>query len=309
MVRKVTDDIFLIKIPYFNKMGETNCYLMKGDKGYTLIDAGYYSEESVELWKHVIDSGYPIEKVVMTHVHEDHIGFAKWFKETYDIPIFVGKLGENLMQKRRHPNLREKVMGLMRNHGIKNPTRRKRNTRWFYDFAPDELFEEGDCIQLGNDEYEIIWTPGHSYDHYCFYQRNKRIMIAGDHILNKISPVIGLWEGEEINMLNDYFASLEKIAKYPAQLALPGHGELITQFQERVTAIKQNHDKRLKQVLQIVSNESKSALEVAKEIYGEMPDELFISQFMATLTRLIYLEENQSVVRERENNVYRFRRV
>ena len=53
-------------------------------------------------------------------------------------------------------------------------------------------------------------------------------------------------------MLNDYFASLEKIAKYPAQLALPGHGELITQFQERVTAIKQNHDKRLKQVCKLL---------------------------------------------------------
>ena len=107
MVRKVTDDIFLIKIPYFNKMGETNCYLMKGDKGYTLIDAGYYSEESVELWKHVIDSGYPIEKVVMTHVHEDHIGFANGLKK-HMIFQFCWKIRENLMQKRRHPNLRER---------------------------------------------------------------------------------------------------------------------------------------------------------------------------------------------------------
>ena len=48
-------------------------------------------------------------------------------------------------------------------------------------------------------------------------------MIIGDHILNHFSSVIGLWEGEEMNLLKYYFESLENEI-VPSILSLPGHG-------------------------------------------------------------------------------------
>ena len=167
-------------------------------------------------------------------------------------------------------------------------------------------FEHEKTIQLGNDLYEVIWTPGHSYDHYCFYNRGRKIMIAGDHILKQLSPVIGLWEGEEMDVLRYYFDSLEKISKYEVDIALTGHGEPVYQFQNRISEIKRSHDKRLNQVNELIQNERKTAYQMTQEIYGGKIKNKSLSPFMATLTRLIYLEEMGRARRREENGVYYF---
>lgn len=73
-------------------MGATNCYLLKGEDGYTVIDTGMYSKKAIRLWEEILETGYKIEKVVLTHVHQDHIGLAKWFQQEKGVPIVVANL-------------------------------------------------------------------------------------------------------------------------------------------------------------------------------------------------------------------------
>ena len=74
---------------------------------------------------------------------------------------------------------------------------------------------------------KTIWTPGHSSDHFCFYNHERKIMVIGDHILDQISPVILIESSADVNPLMHYFDSLEKMKEYSIKLALPGHGHLI----------------------------------------------------------------------------------
>ncbi|WP_087973426.1 MBL fold metallo-hydrolase [Oceanobacillus rekensis] len=310
MLIQITDNIFKLVILIPGGMREVNSYLIKGDAGYTVIDTGLYSKEALETWKTVLDSGIVVEKVVLTHTHQDHIGLAKWFQETVNVPIFVAKLGYEEMLKGRKTDARGiKLKELLIKHGGPKFPNHMKDDSFIYDFEPDGFFEENDVLKLGNDRYETIWTPGHAPDHYCFYQREKRVMMVGDHILKNISPVIGLWTGEELNPLKEYYQSLAKIKDYPAEIVLTGHGENDLNLDNRVQEIKERHDYRLKQLLEHVNDQEKTANDLCEEIYDRSTAYSFISPFMATLTRLIYLESIGEIHRREENGKVFFKKM
>lgn len=306
MLTKVTEDIHKLVVHFPDGMGEVNSYLLKGEQGYTVVDTGTYAEESLEQWKQVVDSGIVIEKVVLTHTHQDHIGFAKWFQQQIGVPVFVSDLGYKEMQKHREVDTKAQINNMVQTHGGPGLPGNIADDSFIYEFEPDGIFQNHEQIRLGDDYYEAIWTPGHAPDHFCFYQKEKKVMIMGDHVLKDVSPVIGLWSGEEENPLRDYYNSLRVVSHYPADVTLPGHGETIYQLNDRVNEIKARHDQRLQQVLGLVKSERKTANQVCQEIYGTVNIILQLSYFMATLTRLLYLEAEGKVEREEINGEVKF---
>ena len=80
-----------------------------------------------------------------------------------------------------------------------------------YEFEPDGLLVDNQYLMLGKEIYEAIWTPGHSPDHYCFYNLERKMMVIGDHIMDQISPVILIESSADVNPLMNYLDSLEKM--------------------------------------------------------------------------------------------------
>ncbi|SER77903.1 MBL fold metallo-hydrolase [Psychrobacillus sp. OK032] len=309
MLTEVADGIHKLIINFPKGMGEVNCYLIEGEKGYTVIDTGTDSIEAKDGWKKVLSSGIVIEKVVLTHTHQDHIGLAKWFQQEVGVPVIVSNLGYEEMRKTRVSHGTDRLNSLIIRHGGRSLPPKMNEDPPIYDFDPDGFFENHQHIQLGEELYEAIWTPGHAPDHFCFYNENKKIMIIGDHVLNGINPVIGLWSGEEGNALKDYFLSLTELEKYPADITLPGHGDLIYNLHARINELTANHEYRLQQVLQSVTSEGKTANQICHEVYGNVNIILNLSSFMATLTRLLYLESIGKVERRKLDEVITFKAI
>ncbi|RKQ33880.1 MBL fold metallo-hydrolase [Oceanobacillus halophilus] len=308
MLSKITDNIYKLVVKFPQGMGDVNSYLIKGENGYTVIDTGTNHQNAIDIWQRVIDSGIMVEKVVLTHTHEDHIGLARWFKETIGVPIIVSKFGLSEMEKRRNMPLKQFNQLITKYDGPALPKNYKDDTS-IYEFMPDELFDSQQDILIGEDIYQTIWTPGHAYDQYCFYNKKKNIMIVGDHILKDFSPVIGLWNGEETNPLKEYFDSLEKIKQYKPSIALPGHGESIVDLQTRVEEIQERHQFRLEQVIGAIKQEYKTASQISHEIYNTLNVIINLSAFMATVTRLIYLESLGKIERKVVNGKHMFRAI
>lgn len=306
MFTEIVDGIHKLVLKFPKGMGEVNCYLLKGKNGYTVIDTGTDSIEAKEGWKKVLSSGIVIEKVVLTHTHQDHIGLAKWFQQEVGVPVIVSNLGYEEMRKKRDGHNRDRLNNMIVRHGGHSRPYKTNEDPPIYDFEPDGFFENHQYLQLGEEMYEAIWTPGHAPDHFCFYNEDKRIMIIGDHVLNKISPVIGLWSGEEANPLKDYFISLTELEKYHADISLPGHGDLIYNLHARITDLTATHEHRLQQVLLSVKSESKTAYQICQEVYGTVNINLNISSFMASITRLLYLESIGKVARQELDGVVKF---
>lgn len=308
MLTEVADGIHKLVIKFPTGMGEVNCYLIEGKNGYTVIDTGTDSKEAKDGWKEALSSGITIEKVVLTHTHQDHIGLAKWFQQEVGIPVIVSNLGYEEMKKNRVSHGRDRLNSLIIKHGGVALPNKINEDNYIYNFEPNGFFENHQQIPLGEELYEAIWTPGHARDHFCFYNENKKIMIMGDHVLNRISPVIGLWSGEEGNPLQDYFLSLAELEKYQADIILPGHGDLIPDLHARINELSAKHEYRLQQVLQSLTVEGKTANQICYEVYGTVNIIFNLSSFMATLTRLLYLESIGKVERLELDGIVSFKR-
>ena len=132
-------------------------------------------------------------------------------------------------------------------------------------------------------------------------------MVTGDLVLGAISPIIPLWSEAEVNPLKDYFESLDRVKRYATTLALPGHGELIVNMNNRIGEIIAGHNHRFNQILESVRNEEKTAGKVCQEIYGSLDPNKVFSPLMTTITRFIYLESIGKVSSELINGkVYYF---
>ena len=305
MLMKLTDRIFKLVVRYPFGMREVNSYLIRGDKGYTVIDTGSYAEESIEIWDKTITNGIQIEKIVVTHAHPDHLGLAKWFQENHHIPIITSELSYQEIQKRKSSqNYANEIILFLKKHGGPQISEDKiKNESFVYNFEPDEIFQKNQSLKIGNDLYESIWTPGHSSDHFCFYHPQQKVMFVGDHILAKISPIISVWSKEDVNPLQNYFHSLEITTTYDANLVLPGHGDLIENLSDRSKQLISSHNHRLKQILQSVNNEWKTAYKITQDIYGPLNEKMIIPPLLATITRCIYLESLGKIRSKTRNGV------
>jgi glyoxylase-like metal-dependent hydrolase (beta-lactamase superfamily II) len=99
--------------------------------------------------------------------------------------------------------------------------------------------------------YQAIWTPGHSDYHLCLL-REDGLFIAGDHILPRITPNIGLYVLARPNPLRDYFDALTRVRDLPARLTLPGHGHPFTALAERADELCVHHEERSQMVLDLL---------------------------------------------------------
>ena len=110
---------------------------------------------------------------------------------------------------------------------------------------PTRLFGDGDWVDVPGWSVRAVWTPGHSPGHTCFVV-SESMLLAGDHVLPRISPHIGLYdEASDADPLGDYLASLAKVAALPVSAVLPAHVHRFSGLPARVASLVAHHEERL----------------------------------------------------------------
>ena len=305
MLSRVTKNVYKLCVHYPFGMLHVNSYLFQGENGFTVVDTGSNAAQSIGIWEEAIAGGIEIEKVVITHTHPDHLGLAGWLKEKYKIPIWMAKSGYREVERMRKNETGIFMSRLIKEHGGPDiPFDLLASELVNYQFEPDFLFDKDDKLQFGKEEFEVIWTPGHAPDHFCFYQPEKEIMVVGDHVLDDISPIVAVWSESDVNPLKDYFDSLDRVSSRSTSIALPGHGENIFDLPKRAAEIRGGHNHRMEQIMDLFHGEEKTASQLSKEIYGKLSIYKFFAPFMATITRLVHLESIGKVQKCFKNEKY-----
>ena len=170
-VEKIDGDTFVIS--EYKHWEETHCYLLLGTKFAVLIDTGL----GVANIKSVVENitSLPI-LVITTHIHWDHIGGHKYFKDMAVHENEVKWLSEKFpiplqMVKK---NLALKPCDFPDDFEIENYT--------VFQGHPTSIMRDGDIIHMGNRKLKVIHTPGHSPGHCCFYEEEKGYLFSGDLI-------------------------------------------------------------------------------------------------------------------------------
>ncbi len=310
MKEKICDRVYRVvhPLPYDLKM--VNCYLIEEDDGYTMIDTSDYLEKSFEIWQQVLDK--PLKKIVLTHAHPDHFGLTPWLVERYGAQVIMSKKGyeEYLYRKSMFNDngvFHDRMYLFLNDYIFWADTgiSKDYNNSKSFNFEPDLLFEPGDVLELGGLPFKAIWTPGHSPDHFCFYNEELKLLFLGDHILEEINPIV-LPSLKLRNPLNSYLASFDDLLTLEIDYALPGHLSLIHNFTERVGRLRKRYEARWSQILTAMDAVPLLTEEITSKLYPHAVDEQFTAAAMQTITNLVYLESQGIVKKQKTDTYYRF---
>ncbi len=135
--------------------------------------------------------------------------------------------------------------------------------RSFIRYQPDpELLDAGDAV----DGWKVVAAPGHA-DGQVMLLRDG-ILVAADHLLDRISPTVGLWPRSRPDPLGDYLGALEATIALEPTLAIAGHGEPIADPSGRARALVAHHRDRLAATAAALGDEPRSAYDVSFPLFG-----------------------------------------
>ncbi len=271
MIEQILPDIYRIAVPLpGNPLKATNSYLVKGRDRNLIIDTGMNRDEcktALEHALHVLEVKPRRTDLFITHLHADHLGLASTIAADSSRIYFNGPDAASISRgglwgctsavARRNGFPAAILQQAIENH----PGKRYQNV----ENLSFTIVGEGDKIEAGDYRFTCVETPGHTRGHLCLYERNRKIFVAGDHILDDITPNISFW-GNYDHPLANYLASLEKVRSYDIALVLPGHRRPIKDCQHRIEELKQHHGIRLNEIRAILSNGARDAYAVASQM-------------------------------------------
>ena len=234
-------DLKIIKPPSPYWPESANVYIFEDESGISLFDVGCGSINSVDrlfsALRDVIWKSKPINKIILSHAHPDHMGAMKiLLSEVLPESIILHEkdLSYSLDPKRLMfscdiplCNKHLKELSIKDEEGwagIEFDLISYFSTLncAMCDVRPDTIVVEGDFIQVGDYDLEVFHTPGHAPGHISLYDRKKRMLLAGD-----IMGDVVAWYSPSSGGAVGYIKSLEKMAALDIDLILPSHGHVI----------------------------------------------------------------------------------
>jgi glyoxylase-like metal-dependent hydrolase (beta-lactamase superfamily II) len=229
-------------------------------------------------------------------MHTDHVGLIKILKKKNpNIKILMHDITHEILKwETDNDNLLEleHEARIMANQLVKYGISKEQGDRvvQFFMFwprflqyqKPDVIIHDGDILF---ERLEFIWTPGHSFGHICIFDKEKKYLFSGDHILSRITPHIGNYilsadladkykEHDFDNILKHYLASLDKIDNLNPKIIFPAHQEIIYNPHERILQIKEHHKTRLKEISEVIKDNPLTPYRISQIHFGEDLDEM-----------------------------------
>jgi len=203
----------------------TNCYLVKTDNGYVLIDT-HFPFQREKLQEELERAGCRpgnLQLIVMTHGDIDHTGNGAYFRETYQTRIAMHEGDTEMCMKdgitrdrgEMPKNFPLPLMILWLLRGFLRFTLGQLLWRKPFDrFEPDLLLEDGQSLAEYGLEAKILYTPGHSKGSISIWT-DKGDLICGD-MFNNVRGRILVSTDEGV---------LERLKGLEIKTVYPGHGQ------------------------------------------------------------------------------------
>jgi glyoxylase-like metal-dependent hydrolase (beta-lactamase superfamily II) len=260
-VKQVAEDVYWVRMPLPFSLKWINLWLLRDGDGWAIVDTGVATEETRLHWRTIFETcleGLPVKRVLITHMHPDHVGLAGWLTRKFDAQLWMSRL-EYLTCRtlvadtgRDAPDV---AISFYRAAGWNEDALDTYRVR-FGGFGkavsrlPDayKRLTEGEAIMIGGRPWQVIMGCGHSPEHACLFQADLNVLISGDQVLPRISSNVSVFPTEpEGDPMTDWINSCHKLkAALPDDvLVLPSHNEPFVGLHRRLDDLIDNHESAL----------------------------------------------------------------
>jgi glyoxylase-like metal-dependent hydrolase (beta-lactamase superfamily II) len=250
-----------------------------------------------------------VTRIIVTHLHPDHIGLARWLEGRSGAPVFML---ENEIANARSvwdPSRgSEGFVRYMMRHGMDAETAgATAGTTRLGIRLPERLIplQPEDRIEFGESKARVIHTPGHSDFHFVLHVEARRLLVAGDHLLLEITPNIGLWTYTAPRPLQRYLDSIDSLRGLEVDIVFPGHGPLFHDLDGRIEELIVHHEERLTVMHEALEDKPETAFEVSRRVFPDgLSDHQLRFALAETLAHLEHLVDDGRARRTGGDVVY-----
>jgi glyoxylase-like metal-dependent hydrolase (beta-lactamase superfamily II) len=224
-IKKVSDDITLLWEPHVVPLMRCNIWHVRGRDRDLMIDTGMGIASLRDAARHLLDKNVT---AVATHTHTDHVGGHHEFEHT-----LVHKLeAEELRSPRDRGTLLASVMGAEEIVKLAKagypfdgdlitalPGADYDLSNYRLQDAPvTDIVAEGDVVDIGNRQFEVLHLPGHSPGSIGLWEAATGTLFSGDAIYD--GPLLDEIDGADITA---YVRTMKRLRDLPVQIVHAGH--------------------------------------------------------------------------------------
>jgi len=236
----VAPGVFWLRMPLPFPPKHINLWLLEDEAGWTIVDTGIRNSETRDLWEQIFAQKLnrkPVTRLIVTHMHNDHLGLAAWLTERLDIELWMPSLeyftclaqfdevskpaSDTGLQFYREAGFDAAALDVYRaRFGPTSP---------FNGELPPAFHRlaDNDSLRLAGQDWQVVMGNGHSPEHACLFCPALNVLIAGDQILPRISSNVSVRPVEPAaNPLKDWLDSCKALKDTLPEdvLVLPSHG-------------------------------------------------------------------------------------
>lgn len=314
--------LYAITMPTPFPVGDVSAYLALGTDAspLTLIDCGVRTDEArAALQAGLAACGVTfrdIERVVITHHHTDHIGFAAEIAAESGAEVWAHQLCVPWLEQ-PEPTRRAfdaYLQPIFREGGVPEDVIAgiEMISAYLGSFVQpvkvSRTLAEGDWLELLGMAWRVYHTKGHAGDLLCFYQPETRLLLSSDHVLRDISsnPLLEPPESPDQprpQRLLDYLSELQRIAQLDIRIAYPAHGAPVTDVPQLVESRLLMHAQRAERLRSLCAEQPHTLYELVRAMFPRLRQPEMFLAISEVLGHLDLLVRDGKIAAERRDGV------
>lgn len=284
-----------MRLPF--ALDHINLWLLRdeldGRPGWTLVDCGLGNEETRSCWEQVFATvldGLPVLRVIVTHMHPDHVGSADWLTrrwrtDGHDCRLWMSAAdfqGAQLGVQSTTGVGGDAAAAHFARHGLLDAhalDKVRARSSYYGQLVPAvprqyRRLMDGQTLRIAGQDWRCIAGHGHAPEHISLYGGAREILISGDMVLPRISTNVSVVDTEpEADPLALYLRSIDALRALPPDtLVLPSHGRPFRGLHTRIDQLHAHHAQRFAQVMQACAGQPCSAADILPVLFPRPMD-------------------------------------
>jgi glyoxylase-like metal-dependent hydrolase (beta-lactamase superfamily II) len=267
---EVAPGVRWLRMPLPFALDHINLWLLRdavdGREGWSIVDCGVANDATRALWQQVFEhelQGMPVLRVIVTHMHPDHIGLAHWLCEQWNCRLWISATDWNAARVASTATTGfggEAAAAFFALHGLADPDslqKVRERGNYYGSMVPQvprayRRLMDGQAVAIGGRGWRCIAGYGHAPEHIALFCAELGVLISGDMVLPRISTNVSVIDIEpEADPLPLYLASIEAMRTLPeGTLVLPSHGKPFTGLHARIGQLQAHHEERFAEVIE-----------------------------------------------------------